>query len=324
MPKAHETFLKEERILRLGLGTHGLGHAFGGASKEEAMEVFSAASQNIPQQYKLLVDTAPRYGHGQVEDWLGEYLETASNQFLIATKCGRHISPDKDNIKDWTPDFLRYDLDSSLSRLRGNEIFLYQLHNPSLDEINKGEVFEILESFRKDGLIKWYGISVNTIEEGIAAINASARRELPGFISIQFIFSILTKSKSKNLFDAAMRSDIALISREVLFRGFLTDRFLYDHNFDASSSAIQKLIKKYGYQQIKEGVESIRSSANNLGLTLAQIALLYSLEKPEITVTLAGINSVNYFQENWEAMHMSLPVDLVSDLDRFNDLSTTS
>lgn len=309
-----------EAILPLGLGTHGHGHAFGGISKDESLAILESIRQRLPTDSKILIDTAPRYGHGTAETWIGEFLASRPNGFLIATKGGRHIKADRDNEKDFSADFLRYDLENSLSRLRTDRVFLYQLHNPSVDVIRHGGVFETLEDFRSQGLIQWYGVSINTPEEGIAAIDVCRRNGYDGFVALQVIFSALTKVNVGELFRVASDARIAIVTREVMVRGFLTDKYNASSEFDTAPSAVRKLVKLYGKEQLTERGSEIRRMVAPYNISLAQAALRFSIQNPSVTVTLAGINRTAYFDEDWGAVNFDLPLDLLASLGAVKDL----
>lgn len=307
-------------LLALGVGTHGHGHAFGGMEKEESLSILSEIYSIVPSGERILIDTAPRYGHGLVESWLGEMSEQWSDRFLIATKCGRHIDPERDNQKDFSYSFLASDIEGSLKRLRTNRLFLAQLHNPTLEEIRAGEVFSIMEKIRGAGLIEWYGLSVNHPIEAMEAIRVCTSRGFHGLASIQFLYSILTKEGSTEVFQAAQEAQIAIIAREVLFRGFLTDRFLLRSREDLHSSAVVKLTEQFGLSQIRESVQVVNELLAPYQVPLTVAALRYSVDTPGVTTTLVGVNNISFVAEMWRALDSILPNEARNVLDRVPDI----
>ncbi len=311
-----------EKVCSLGIGTHGHGHAFGGINKNESHSVFMLLEKEAIDGAKILIDTAPRYGHGIAEKWIQEYFEKFgdSTKYLVATKGGRHITPEKDNQKEWTEDFLRFDIDGCFSRLQINKIFLYQLHNPNIDVIKEGRVFSILEDFRNEGLIDWYGVSINTPGEGIEAIKTAKKLNYEGLIALQAIYSILNKKGFDQLADIAEESNIAIMTREVMLRGFLTYKYTDQYDFTNSPPAITKLINWYGKDQIFKCVKDVKEIIQVLDMTLAQASLRFSIDNPQVTVTLAGINRVKYFQEDWGALKLKLPKNIIEKLKDIKDI----
>ena len=112
-----------KNVCEIGLGTYGHGEAYGGISREESDDLICWTAANTPKGAKILVDTAPRYGLGSVEEWIGNSLKNLGrNRLLITTKGGRHIDNGRVNEKDFSADFLRADLERSLKRLKFEEI----------------------------------------------------------------------------------------------------------------------------------------------------------------------------------------------------------
>lgn len=313
--------LTGERVLPIGLGTHGHGHAFGGVDRSESLTVIDRVLCSVPQGVKVVIDTAPRYGRGSVESILGEIIGGHADSVLIATKGGRHIDAARDNEKDFSRSFLRADLEGSLERLGLGKIFLYQMHNPSLAEIRQGEVFEILEDFRTEGLIDWYGVSIDTPAEGDAVLDAHRRLHLPGLTSIQAIYSILTKWDSDGLFRRASQQGIAIIVREVLVRGLLTPRSLrYD---DPRASAVTKLTRLYGRSQLELRRSGLIEVLDNRGLSLPAAAIGFSRSNVDVALTLVGCNRTAYLDEDWSDWGM-LPDETLALLSALPDLQPTS
>ena len=307
-------------LFPLGLGTHGHGHAFGGISREESLAVLESVYRRIPKDQRILIDTAPRYGHGLVESWLGEMADSWSDRFVIASKCGRQIDPERDNQKDFSYSFLASDIEGSLQRLRLDQLFLVQLHNPSLEEIRSGEVFATMERFRDQGLIKWYGVSIDDPTEGIEAIRTCVDHGYRGLASVQFIYSVFTKEGTAELLRLAREANVALIAREVLFRGFLTDSFLLTPRDDLETSAVAKLTKQYGLTRITDAVVEVEKLFAAAGVALTAGALRYALGTPGITTTLIGANKLQYVAEAWSALSVEMPSELREALNRMPDI----
>ncbi len=307
-------------VLPLGLGTHGLGHAFGSVDGDVAEKIFTRLKEAVSSTANVIVDVAPRYGHGDVEERLGRFMSGNSTPFLIATKGGRHITQEKDNQKEWTREFLRQDIENSLSRLGVDKVFLYQLHNPDLNTITDGRVFQYLESFRSEGLIDWYGLSINYPEEGISAIETCDKLGLEGLVSIQAIYSALNKNGFEQLSHAASSANVAIIAREVMVRGFLSGKYLGKTDYKNAPSAIEKLVKIYGVHQLTELVKAYKELVVFEGLPPAQTSIAFSLTNPSISVTLAGISKVKYFEEDWGAIGLSLPTDILGKINSLDDL----
>lgn len=287
-------------IGEIGVGTYGHGEAYGGITEEEARDVLKRALRFVPSSAKLFVDTAPRYGCGAVESWIGRLPSSIRERLLITTKGGRHINPGHVNEKDFSREFLESDLQASLARLNADEIFLYQLHNPSLDVIEQGEVFDILEAFRVQGYIKWYGVSINDPEEGMVAMQVCEERGYDGLASLQVIYNVLEKKNRRELFELAKKNGVSIIVREPLHRGFLTGKYDVDEDFISKPPAVAKQAKLYDVNQIFKGMAEFKEivTKNCPNLSLTQAAIAFSRAPEEVTVTIPGVNRVQYVEED--------------------------
>ncbi len=194
------------------------------------------------------------------------------------------------------------------------------MHNPNKEQILDGEIFTILEGFRREKLIKWFGISINTPEEGIALIEYCKKHKIEGLASIQMIYNVFYKENMERLFQLAKEENIAIITREVIGRGFLSEKYSMSNNFDKAPSAIKKYLKMYGKEQLILTADRVREIAKSHDLTTAQAALNYSVMNSNVTVTLIGLNRMEYFEEDMAAMLPYRNDKLIDDLNVIRDL----
>ncbi len=312
-----------KKIFRIGLGTYGHGEAYGGISKNESLMVLHTAPEYATKEASFLIDTAPRYGNGVVETWIGEFLKgSKKNNILIATKGGRHIEPGRVNEKDFNPEFLKSDLEQSLTRLGVDSVFLYQLHNPSLNEIKNGSALDVLEEMRQQGKIQWYGVSIDTAEEGIAAIEVCQKRGYKGLASLQLIYNVLQKDVLEKLGKRAQESGVAIVAREPLLRGFLTDLYKTPADLQNLPPAPKKIIEWYGEQQVLSKISSVKEilKQSRYPNALANLSLAFVLAHPEVTIVIPGINRQEYLQPDLEADGQPLNQSLLEKLQLAEDI----
>lgn len=314
-------------VFILGLGTFGHGDAYGGIGKNNSLKVMqhimnNVLGNNISYNAYFLIDTAPKYDSGNVEEWVGEFIKKSDrNNILIATKGGRHIEANRINEKDFSSEFLRKDLINSLRRLKVDKIFLYQLHNPSYDIIKKGEVFHLLESFRKEGKIEWYGVSIDNPEEGIAAIEYCERNGLNGLATIQVIYNVLQKNGLDALFQLANKNNIAIIARETLLRGFLTDKYTDNNNFNNVSEAVKKEIDFFGKSQLLSKIHEFKQVLKRHNINhMNQAAIKFVISNPSITVAILGINRLEYVESDLNSANIMLNPRLLEEINKMPDL----
>ena len=99
------------------------------------------------------LDTANDYGRS--EEFIGKYISHRRSEYYLATKCGCH--PDGEHI--WTKENLLRGLHESLQRLRTDYVDLIQLHNPTVQEREQGNLVAALQEMREQGKVRWIGAS---------------------------------------------------------------------------------------------------------------------------------------------------------------------
>lgn len=316
-----EKFVKlgKYSVCRLGLGTYGFGEAYGNkVSKEGALQVLRSMSDRLPVNKFFLLDTAPLYGSGKCEEWIGEFLKGEPSNVLVATKGGRRTGWLDFNKRDFSAKFLERDLDNSLKRLGVDSVFLYQLHGPSFMDFNKG-LFDVLERFRAEGKIEHYGVSVDRPIDARAALRF-ATGGYSGLLNVQCIYNVLNKS-FEHIFVEAKKAGVCVFAREPLMRGFLPGRHWSNVSLK-KVPAVKKMVDLYGERQILMNVERfwrIISSNAIRGFT-SQVALSFVLSNPGVSVVLCGSNNPDYLDSNMGALDVELPVSVIEELNSMVDL----
>ncbi len=109
------------------------------------------------------IDTANDYGRS--EEFIGRFLADRRHEFTLATKCGCTVvnAGDHDDTPHvWTRDNLFRGLHESLQRMRTDYVDLMQLHNPSVEQCEQGELVAVLQEMQQQGKVRWIGCSSTT------------------------------------------------------------------------------------------------------------------------------------------------------------------
>ena len=147
------------RVSVIGLGTMVHAGHFGPMKDSESLGAIDAALELGVN----FIDTSDAYGAGYSETLLGNALKGRRDKVILATKGGNvMVGPDRGK-RNFAPAYIGRVLEESLKRLQTDHVDLYQLHNPTVDVIEHGEVWEVLERAKKEGKIRHYGVSINTI-----------------------------------------------------------------------------------------------------------------------------------------------------------------
>lgn len=236
-------------------------------------------------------DTADMYGHGHSEDLLGEAL-SESPDVLIATKVGGNFYGNV-TVMDFSPKYIAYACEQSLRRLRRKVIDLYQLHNPSLEVIRDGRVFDVMDELKRGGKIRHYGVSIFTSEEGLACIE-DGRPE-----TLQLVYSIVNQSMAKQVLPAARAENVGVIAREPLANGFLSGKY------NAASVFTQGDIRHNFPPRYQEALAAaarhVKGALETEGRTLAQAALRFALDSEAVSTVIPGCKTPDQAKENMGA-----------------------
>jgi aryl-alcohol dehydrogenase-like predicted oxidoreductase len=258
------------------------------------------------------IDTSDAYGAGYSESLLGKTLRGRRDKVVLATKGGNvMVGPDRGKRK-FTADYISGVLEQSLQRLQTDWIDLYQLHNPSVEVIEHGEVWEVLERAKKAGKIRHYGVSINTVDEGLAAAK-TGRSD-----TIQAEYNLLMQEPADTFFPMAQEADIGIIARVPLRRGILTGKMTLEDQkrFQADDVRARGFAGDLFKKEL-EKTERLRFLVHDPVKSLGQAAIAFCLAHPAVSVTIAGARNDQQMRENAAAAELSVPPD---ELQRARDL----
>jgi len=107
------------------------------------------------------IDTANDYGRS--EEFIGRFLSKRRNEYVLATKCGCTVVHKDEHTDDtphvWTRENLFRGLHESLERMRTDYIDVMQLHNPSVEQTEQGDLIAALQEMKAQGKVRWIGCS---------------------------------------------------------------------------------------------------------------------------------------------------------------------
>ncbi len=290
---------KGNKVSEIGLGTWQLGSAdWGNVSDEEAFSIlraFTDAGGNF-------IDTADVYGMGISEKLIGRFIQQHQQPLFIATKLGRR--GDGGNwLQNFTYDKMRCQAADSLEHLGIEQLFLEQLHCIPTEELRKGEVFNHLRKLQEEGLVKYWGASVETSEEALLCL------EQEGLASLQIIFNLFRQHVAEEVFQKAADKGVAIIVRVPLASGLLTGKFTEqttfapnDHrNFNADGKAFNAG-ETFAGIEFQQGVQFAGEMAACFpDKQMAAWSLRWILDHPEVTTIIPGASKVSQVQSNVSA-----------------------
>ncbi|HOD38805.1 MAG TPA: aldo/keto reductase [Candidatus Marinimicrobia bacterium] len=286
------------KVSAISFGTWAIGGTWGTVRDQESL----AALHRALDLGVNFFDTADVYGDGHSERLLARLRRERSEPFYIATKAGRRLTPhiaggyNRENLTGF--------VERSLKNLETETIDLLQLHCPPTEVYYMPEVFDILNDLVKAGKIRYYGVSVEKVEEALKAI------EFPGVQSVQIIFNILRQRPADLFFKEAKRKQVGILARVPLASGLLTGKFLPSSTFESDD---HRSFNRHGeafdrgetfagleFNAGLQVIEKLRLLVPE-GFTMTQMALRWILMFPEVTCAIPGAKRPEQVAENAQA-----------------------
>ena len=293
------------RVSEIGFGAWGIGGSdWAGADERDALATLHAALDCGINFF----DTADVYGDGRSERLIARLRRERSEPFFVATKAGRRLQPH--TADGYNERNLRAFVDRSLVNLGTDRLDLLQLHCPPTDVYYRPEVFETLDRLVTDGKIRFYGVSVEKVEEALKAI------EYPGVQSVQIIFNAFRLRPTELFFEQALRRRVAVIARVPLASGMLSGCLTRDttfpdddhRTFNREGAAFDKgeTFSGVPYDTALAAVERLKPFVPE-GFTLAQFALRWILAFEAVTCVIPGARGAARVIENAKAADLPRP-----------------
>ena len=296
------------RVSSIGLGTMVHAGHFGPMKDSESLAAIDAALELGVN----FIDTSDAYGAGYSETLLGQALKGRRDQVIIATKGGNvMVGPDRGK-RNFDPEYITRVMEQSLQRLQIDTIDLYQLHNPTVQVIERGTVWEVLERAKQAGKIRHFGVSINTMEEGIAAVK-DGRCE-----TIQVEYNLLAQDPAEKFFSLAHQASIGIIARVPLRRGILTGKMtIADEQRFQGEDLRARSFKGEAFATELAKADELRFLVHGSAKTLGQAAIAFCVAHPAVSVVIPGARNAEQMRENAAAADIEIST---ADLARIAEL----
>ncbi|MDP2957187.1 MAG: aldo/keto reductase [Longimicrobiales bacterium] len=241
-------------------------------------------------------DTADFYGLGRSETLIGEVFGN-SDRVVVATKVGHRLDGDGAIFLDYSARHLRQACERSLARLRRDSIDLYQLHSARLPHLEQGECLEALERLREAGLIRHWGLSLNTFSPGPEADFLLDRGLGSGF---QLVLNILNR-RALPVVERARQAGVGVIARMALQFGLLAGAMRPGKVFAEDDHRAFRLSDEILRDSV-ELLDPFWRDAAEMGLTPTQAALGYAASVPGVSTVIPGIRTPEQAEQNAAAV----------------------
>ncbi|QQR37050.1 aldo/keto reductase [Devosia oryziradicis] len=279
-------------VSEIGLGCWQLGGDFGPVGEETANAILDAANAAGVTFW----DTADVYGGGLSESRIGAHAKAEGVH--VATKLGRGSGLFPDN---YSKDGIRASLVGSAQRLGVQTLDLAQIHCVPTAVLRDGAIFRWMDELRDEGLVRHWGASVETIEEGLLCL------EQPGCATLQIIFNLFRQDAATALLPKAAERDVGIIVRLPLASGLLSGKFDKTTRFDPSDHRNYNADgKAFSVGETFSGIpfeRGVELAAELKGLApeampMSQFALRWILDHPQVSTVIAGVSKPEQLADN--------------------------
>lgn len=285
-------------VSAVSFGAWAIGGSWGPVKDAESI----AALHTAVEMGVNFFDTADGYGGGKSERLLAQLRKERSEEIIIATKIGRRSNPhtadsyNRENLTAYT--------ERCLENLDVEALDLVQLHCPPTEVYYRPEVFGVMDDLVAAGKIKYYGVSVEKVEEALKAI------AYPNVATVQIIFNMFRHRPADLFFDQAQQANVGILTRVPLASGLLTGKMTADtsfaendhRNYNRHGERFDKgetfsgVPYEVGLQAVEE-LEAICPAS----MSMVQFALRWILMFDAVSCAIPGAKRPSQAEENFAA-----------------------
>jgi aryl-alcohol dehydrogenase-like predicted oxidoreductase len=289
------------KVSEVSFGAWAIGGSWGAVSDEESL----AALHKAIDCGVNFIDTADVYGDGRSERLIAKLKKSRKDEIVVATKAGRRLP--QQTVEGYNRENLTAWVEESLRNLSTDALDLLQLHCPPGGVYDRPDIFGILDDMVRAGKIRYYGVSVEKVEEALKAI------QYPNVQTVQIIFNCFRQRPAEVFFAQAKQRQVGILARVPLASGLLTGKLGRDssfpkddhRNFNRRGEAfdIGETFSGVDYDLGLEAVEEIRKLLP-AGVSMSQFALRWILMFDAVSCAIPGGKRPEQVAENCQSSEM--------------------
>jgi len=300
------------QITKVGLGTWAIGGPWEfGWGLQDDNDSITAILESLETSVNWL-DTAPIYGCGHSEETVGKALKQTSHKPLIATKCSLVWNDKKEKISCLKTKSILAECDASLKRLGVEVIDLYQMHWPEPDE-DLEEGYGAMAKCVKAGKVRYLGVSNFTVEQMKRVM------KIHPLTSLQPPYSMFRREIEDELLPFCAKNNIGVIVYSPLYKGLLTGKFTVESAAALPADDVRQMSPDYKTPRLEinlKYIERLKTIAKRNGKTIAQLAIAWTLRRPEVTAAIVGARRGGQIKETAPAADITLSADDIEEIEK--------
>jgi aryl-alcohol dehydrogenase-like predicted oxidoreductase len=277
-------------ITPLGIGAWAIGGggwAFGWGPQDDG-DSFGAIRAGLDAGLNW-IDTAAVYGLGHSEEVVARALEGVSPRPYVFTKCARIWDENRQIGKCLKRESIRRECEDSLRRLRTEVIDLYQIHWPEPPEdIEEG--WETLIRLKEEGKIRWAGVS----NFSRAQMETISKHGLP--TSLQPPYSLVSPEIEEDILPYCGGNNIGVIVYSPMRNGLLSGKMTKERVAQFPEDDFRRRSPHFQEPNLSRNlalVEKLREIGDRHGRTPGEVAIAWTLRRPEVTAAIVGLRNAD-------------------------------
>ena len=288
----------------VGLGCMNLSHAYGPAQEQKDAVKFLRRAIDIGYDF---LDTATIYGMGNNEKLIGEALKDRRNEFVLASKCVMDFKDGK-RLLDARPETIKLACEASLKRLQTDVIDLYYMHRPDPNVPIEDSVGALADLVR-EGKIRMIGLSE------MSADTLRLAHAVHPISAMQSEYSLMTRNPEIAVLDTCRELGVTFVPFSPVGRGYLADEPLDPDAYHETD--LRRTFPRFTDPHFSANLgllDKARQYASDIGCTIAQLALAWTLAQDKGSVPIPGTTNLQHLQDNFDAAAMILPAHMLTQI----------
>jgi aryl-alcohol dehydrogenase-like predicted oxidoreductase len=299
------------RVSQLALGTMTFGEDWGwGASKEDSRKIF----ERYAEAGGNFVDTSCNYTNGTSERFVGEFVGTDRDHFVVATKYTLTSRPEDPNAGGNHPRNMVRSLEGSLDRLGTDHVDLLWLHMWD-DTTPVEEVMRAFDVLVRSGKVLHVGFSDTPAWVVSRAVTIAELRGWPRPVAIQLPYSLADRSVERAELPMARSLGLGVTPWGLLEGGVLTGKYNSPSDEPRRYGDDEQGEKELGLAMLLHEV------AHEVGASAAQVAINWVRQQPGTMVPILGARRVDQLEDNLRCLEFELTDEQIARLTEASPIS---
>jgi aryl-alcohol dehydrogenase-like predicted oxidoreductase len=265
------------------MGGGGWAFAWGAQDDNESVDAIRAALDRGINW----IDTAAVYGLGHSEEVVARALEGRAAKPYVFTKCARVWNENREIGKSLKADSIRREVEASLRRLKLDVIDLYQIHWPEPDaDVEEG--WTAMAKLKEEGKVRHIGVSNFNVEQMTRALTIAP------IASLQPPYSLLSPEIEERILPFAAKNNIGVLVYSPMKSGLLSGSMTRQRVAEMPEDDFRRRTPQFQEPKLShnlEFVELMRQIGARHGLTPGEVAIAWTLRRPEVTAAIVGMRS---------------------------------